>query len=466
MISLNILLVEDELTDRLIIERFIKRKNLPYDIFFAHSVATAKEALSQNEFDVVLVDYDLGDGTAFDFFDQIPLKTAIIFITGQGNEEIAVSALKAGACDYLCKDIEGQFLKFLPICIEKAYDRKHQEIELQNYRNNLAELVNQRTRALEEEVNRRKQAEHQLKLLAITFESHEGIVITDPAAQILRTNKAFTEMTGFTADEVLGKKMNILRSGRMNPYFYAQMWKRLLEHGKFNGEIWNRKKCGEIFPQWISITAIYNELGQIENYIAIMTDITEHKIEESKIKKMAFYDPLTELANRRLLIDRLDHEIAISKRNKTFGSVIFLDLDNFKPLNDNFGHHIGDEFLVQIGKRLRKTLREDDTASRLGGDEFVILLHAMDDSKEKAEHNARVVSEKIRKILIQPIEINGQTHTCSASIGFTIFPQQDMSGEKVIEIADQAMYISKKNGKNKVTSGGMACQNPSGSTSS
>ncbi len=453
MIPLNILLVENELTDRLIIERFIKRQNLPYDLFFANSVAAAKEALAQNEFDLALIDYDLGDGTAFDFFDQIPDKTAIILITGQGNEEIAVSALKAGACDYLCKDMEGQFLKFLPICIEKAYNRKHQEIELRNYRNNLAELVNQRTRALEEEIKRRERAEHQLKLLAITFEAHEGIVITDPTATILRTNQAFSEMTGFSAEDVLGKKMNILRSGRMSPSFYTQMWQKLLEQGKFNGEIWNRKKNGEIFPQWISITAIFNELGRVENYIAIMADITEHKIQESKIKKMAFYDPLTELANRRLLIDRLDHEITISKRNKTFGSVIFLDLDNFKPLNDNFGHHIGDEFLIQIAKRLKATLREDDTASRLGGDEFVILLHAMDNSKQQAEQNAQIVSEKIRKVLHQPLEINGQQHICSASIGFTVFPQQNKNGEKIIEIADQAMYQSKKTGKNKVTSG-------------
>lgn len=451
MERLRLLLVEDDLTDQLSFKRFIKQEKLTYDYQIAGSVTEATSVLASQNFDIIIADHSLGDGTAFDLFEYIPKSSPIIFVTGNGNEHTAVKALKAGASDYLTKDLNGNYLNLLPHIIENVLKSKTAELELENYRQNLEAMVEERTKALQNEIIKRREVERQLRLLAITFETHEAIVITDDKATILRVNSAFTELTGYTAREVLGHKMSILKSGRQDILFYKELWNTLLTTGQYEGEVWNRKKSGEVFPEWLTITAIRDEHEVVTNYVGVLADITQQKNAENEIKKLAFYDPLTELANRRLLLDRITQELAVARRNKFYGSVIFIDLDGFKPLNDTYGHHIGDELLVQVANRLSAILREDDTASRLGGDEFIVLIHANENEYQPALDKAMAVAIKIKAALNEVYILNDTEHSFSASLGITVFPGQIKSAEEVLKQADKAMYASKNAGRNTIS---------------
>ncbi len=323
-------------------------------------------------------------------------------------------------------------------------------------------MLSGRTLRMEEEVKNRTlelkrsnaslaESESQLRLAATTFETHEGIMITDSAGNILRVNHAFSEITGFSADEVIGRNPRILKSGRHEGYFYDEIWHYLMTAWKFEGEIWNRRKNGDIFPAWQTITAVRNEQGDTTHYVAIFYDITEKKKAESEIHDLAFYDPLTTLANRRLLVNQLSNELAVSKRQGTFGSIIFLDLDRFKVLNDSLGHHVGDELLVQVAGRLKDSLREEDIPSRLGGDEFVILIHANKHSLEAASDEALHVAEKIRGVLNRPYFFGDFEHHCSSSIGIALFIDSANTADQVLQQADKAMYQSKAKGRNTIS---------------
>ncbi|NOQ36038.1 MAG: diguanylate cyclase [Methylococcaceae bacterium] len=447
---IQLLFVEDDITDQMSFKRFVKREKLLYKYDIAGSFAEAVELLKQNTYELVLTDHALGDGTGLDLFDYIPKNTPVIFVTGAGNEEVAVNAMKKGACDYISKDIEGNHLRLLPIVIENVLKAKAIEVELEIYRNHLEYMVEQRTLELEQEISKRKIIEQQLRLLATSFETHEGIVITDASAVVLRVNTAFSDITGYSAEEVIGKNINFLKSGKQDGDFYKAMWRQLLETGRYEGELWNRRKNGEIYPEWLTITGVKNEEGDVSHYVGLLSDITKQKNTEIEIKKLAFYDPLTSLANRRLLLDRLNHEIAIAKRNKIFGSVIFLDLDGFKSLNDNFGHHIGDELLIQVANRLNEVFREEDTVSRLGGDEFIILIHAEEPDLKIATNNAMLIAEKVLEKLNAPYFINEHKHQFTSSIGVTLFPCTTFEPEEILQAADKAMYQSKNDGKNTI----------------
>lgn len=447
----RVLFVEDDITDQMSFKRFVKREQLPYDYDIAGSFAEAVELLSENVYQVVLTDHALGDGTGLELFEYIPKNAPVIFITGAGNEEIAVSAMKRGASDYLAKDINGEHLRLLPIVIENVLNAKAIETELEVYRNHLEYMVEQRTFELELEIKKRKLVEQQLRLLATSFETHEGIVITDANAIVLRVNNAFTEITGFKPEEAIGRHVRFLKSGKQDAAFYKDMWRQLVSTGQYEGELWNRRKNGEIYPEWLTITAVKNEAGETTHYVGLLSDITKQKNAENEIKKLAFYDPLTSLANRRLLLDRLNHEVIVAKRNKTYGSIIFLDLDGFKPLNDNFGHHVGDELLIQVARRLNAVLREEDTASRLGGDEFVVLIHAEEGNLETVTANAMLIARKILEHLDEPYDIGGRRHHFTASIGVTLFPCSTHDAEEILQAADKAMYKAKNSGKNAIS---------------
>ena len=301
------------------------------------------------------------------------------------------------------------------------------------------------------DITRQKQAEEQLRLAATTFESQQGILVTDKDSNILRVNKAFTEITGFSQEEAIGKNPKILRSGRHDQKFYSRLWTQLTTTGRFEGEMWNRRKNGEIYPEWQTITAVKNEAGEVSHYVCVFSDITEKKDAEGKIHAMAFYDPLTKLPNRRLLLDRFDQELAIAKRHRQFGAVIFLDLDHFKILNDSQGHLVGDELLIQVASRLSSALREEDTPARLGGDEFVVLLHANSESLTTVADHAWVVAEKIKEKLNEPFILGLYQHQISTSIGIALFPDIHKSPEVILQQADTAMYRSKASGRNAVS---------------
>lgn len=301
------------------------------------------------------------------------------------------------------------------------------------------------------DITEQKAAEEQLRLAATTFESLQGIFITDRDGTILRVNKAFTDITGYTAEEVLGKKPDFLKSGRDNQSLYESFWQQLLRIDRFEGETWNRRKNGEICPLWQTVTAVKDEQGQITHYVSVFSDITEKKQAEDRIHSLAFYDPLTGLPNRRLLLDRLEKEIAIAKRHKKYGAILFLDLDNFKVLNDSLGHQIGDELLIQVAIRLEVVLRQEDTPARLGGDEFVVLVRGDADNTRAASDNALVIAEKVQKAINEPYILQGAEHYFSCSIGITLFPEDGEKPGDLLQQADTAMYRSKSRGKNTIS---------------
>lgn len=451
MSSIHLLLVEDDLTDQLGFKRFVKNQSLPYNYDISGSVSEAINALSLNSYDVVIADHALGDGTAFELFQYIPTETPVIFVTSNESANIAVKAIKAGASDYVAKDIEGHYLKLLPHIINAVLKSKADKVELEKHRNHLEKLVRQRTHELHEEIKQRKFVEQQLRLLAFTFESHEAIVITDNKANIIRVNKAFTELTGYSVNEAPGKNMRFLKSDIQTTEFYQQMWKQLLETGRYEGELWNRRKSGETYPEWLTITAILDDKGNVTNYVGNLADISKQKNAEIEIKKLAFYDPLTGLANRRLLLNRIDYECAIARRNKYFGSVIFIDLDNFKPLNDIYGHQAGDDLLIQVAKRLTSLLRQGDTAARLGGDEFIVLTHAYETTFKTAMENAKIVASKIQATLNAIYHLAQVNYQITSSIGISVYPDNSLESKSIINQADKAMYLSKSLGKNVIS---------------
>ncbi len=301
------------------------------------------------------------------------------------------------------------------------------------------------------DITRQKQTEEQLRLAATAFESQQGIMITDKDFKILRVNKAFTEITGYSQEQVQGRNSIILSSGRHDPLFYHKIWKQLQAYGRFEGEIWNQRKNGEIYPEWQTIAAVKNDTGEVSHYVHVFSDITEKKDAENKIHTMAFYDPLTQLPNRRLLLDRFDQELASARRHRQYGAVIFLDLDHFKLLNDLQGHRVGDQLLVQFANRLASVLREEDTPARLGGDEFIVLLHATSEHLNTAADKARAVAEKIKDTLNEPFMLDHYQYRISTSIGITLFPDNHESPDDLLQQADAAMYRSKASGRNTIS---------------
>ncbi|OIR01006.1 cyclic di-GMP phosphodiesterase Gmr [mine drainage metagenome] len=299
----------------------------------------------------------------------------------------------------------------------------------------------------------------QQKIAATVFESQEGMMVTDANKVILRVNSAFTKITGFSAEDSIGKTPSIVNSGRQDATFYTAMWQSINNTGAWEGEIWNKRKSGEIYPEHRTITAIKDNAGIVTNYVTTFTDITLSKAASDKIKNLAFYDTLTHLANRRLLIDRLNQTLSLCKRNHKHAALMFLDLDNFKPLNDTHGHMVGDLLLIEVARRLESCVREVDTVARFGGDEFVVMLSELDVDRTTSLTEAKVVAEKIRTELSKPYLLTIMhdhqpdsiiEHTCTCSIGVVIFDGSENSQEALTERADNAMYDAKQAGRNQV----------------
>lgn len=299
------------------------------------------------------------------------------------------------------------------------------------------------------DITERKQAEADLRIAAAAFESQFGMAITDSRSRILRVNKAFTVITGFSAQETVGRTPRMLSSGRHDRAFYAAMWKEIMVTGAWQGEIWNRRKCGEVYPEWLTITAVKDDAGAASHYVATFTDITTRKSAEDQIRRLAFYDPLTGLPNRRLLMDRLEQALTASARHTRKGALLFVDLDNFKTINDTVGHYQGDRMLEQVGKRLTTCVRESDTVARLAGDEFVVMLEDLSEQDIEAATQAEAVAEKILATLVQSYQLGNFEHRGSASIGITLFGNGvNESIEEPLKRADLAMYQAKTAGRN------------------
>jgi len=300
-----------------------------------------------------------------------------------------------------------------------------------------------------------KQAEANLRIAAAAFESYESMMITDANAVILRVNQAFIENTGYTVEEVVGKTPRLISSGHHKAGFYRAMWETINRTGAWQGEIWDRRKNGEIYPKWLTITAVKGEDGVVSNYVGSHIDITERKAAEEKIRYLGLYDDLTQLPNRRLLLDRLQHALASSARIGREGALLLIDLDNFKSLNDSLGHHVGDLLLQQVAQRLTSCVREGDTVARLGGDEFVVLLENLSEQTIEAAAQTEAIGEKILECLSQPpYQLESYEYHGTASIGATLFNgaaqfnDHDQVINELLKQADIAMYQAKKDGRN------------------
>ena len=291
-------------------------------------------------------------------------------------------------------------------------------------------------------------ANNELTIAATVFESQEGMIVTDARNVILRVNYAFTDITGYSAEDTIGKTPALLSSGKHSKEFYATMWASLKRIGYWEGEIWNKRKNGELFPEHLCITVIKDKLGVITNYVATMNDITMSRKAADEIQQLAFYDVLTGLPNRRLLLERLKLALAYSVRTGNYGSIFFLDLDNFKVLNDTLGHDIGDLLLQAVAQRLESCVREGDTIARLGGDEFVIIINALSNQPVEAVAQALVVGKKILRELNLPYLLASYEYRSTPSIGANLFIGHEISIQELLKQSDIAMYQAKKAGRN------------------
>ena len=327
-------------------------------------------------------------------------------------------------------------------------DRNGREFPVEIVANHLRFNGHEYNCAFVRDITDRKKQELDLRIAAKAFDSQEGMTVTDKDMKILRVNRAFTEITGYTAEEAIGLTPAILRSGRHDDQFYREMWQALRMDHHWSGEIWNRRKNGEVYPEWLTISAVTDLSGEITHYIGAFSDTSDRVAAEKKIRNLAFYDPLTTLPNRRLLMDRLQQALATSNRSFCHGALLLLDLDNFKALNDTLGHEMGDLLLSAVSKRLIDCIGDGDTVARVGGDEFVIILQEISESEEHAVSKVEQIAEKIIALLAEPYDLDGREYRCTSSIGISLFIDHQISIVDLLKRVETAMYQAKGAGRN------------------
>jgi diguanylate cyclase (GGDEF)-like protein/PAS domain S-box-containing protein len=306
------------------------------------------------------------------------------------------------------------------------------------------------------DISERRRAEVDLRIAAIAFESQDGMFVTDHTTTILRVNSAFTQITGYAAEEAIGKTPRLLKSGRHDADFYSAMWTSIQDAGVWHGEIWNQRKNGDVYPEQLTITAVKANAGQITHFVATLRDITLRKRLEQEVEQLAFFDPLTRLPNRRLFTDRFSQALARAKREQLRMAVMFIDLDKFKPINDEYGHEAGDFVLQAVAQRIENCLRSSDSAARVGGDEFLVLLPDIQTCGD-----ALAVAEKICTALAQPLNHPQQWPLqVSSSIGIAIYPDHANTEQDLMRLGDSAMYRAKNEGGNRAWMGSVQGSEP------
>ncbi len=289
-----------------------------------------------------------------------------------------------------------------------------------------------------------------LRISAVAFETNDAIMITDADANIIKVNQAFLDITGYSANEVIGKNPRMMSSGTQDKSFYAEMWRQLIQNGFWSGEIIDKRKNGELYPKLAKITAVKNEQQKITHYVAVYTDLSERKRSEAEIRNLAFYDVLTKLPNRHLFFDRFNAALTSASRLNSIGAILLIDLDRFKILNDTVGHDCGDLLLIEVASRLNACVREMDTVARLGADEFIVLVENVSDNQDDASRKIGLVAEKIRESLASPYYCNGHQILSSPSIGVSLYGGNDKSVDLLVQHAEMAMYQAKGAGRNSI----------------
>lgn len=442
---LQILLVEDEKIDQLAYSRFVERERLPYETVMAGTLSEARTALRNIRFDVVITDYFLGPDTALDLLAEIRNIPSIV-VTGLGDEEIAVNAMKLGASDYMTKDSNGNYLKMLPQVVANAIKLKQVENELVLYRENLEKMVVERTeelslanRLLRDEIEERRQAQEQILLQSSALESAvNGIMIMDRGGMILWVNSALLKMTGYGLESLLGHSPDFIRREAQDEPGNETLWGAVEMGQAWLGRVAIVRRDGGDLVADTTVTPVTSDAGQVTHFIAICNDITEKLHARQELEHLATHDTLTDLPNRLLFSDRLNHALARSARAGGQGAVLIMDLDDFKAINDAFSHEDGDEFIKVVAGRLTASLRESDTVARIGGDEFAVLLENIE------QESVGIVAEKLNRVIAEPVAIRGNSIVSTASIGVCLFPQDGNRFLELLKNADLAMYQAKE----------------------
>jgi len=404
--SLTVLYVEDDERIRTELAQFLKRR--VGTLLLADDGQDGWSKFSQHSVDIVITDIKMphmnGLMLASKIKEQSP-STPILITTAFEQTDYLIDAIRLGVDKYIIKPIDTSLLmRDLMACAKQSH------------------------------------VDQQLELINKLFDNNkEGILVTDKTNTIIMVNKAFSTITGYMPDDVIGETPKLLASGRHDKRFYEKMWQEINDQGSWQGEVWDKRKNGEIFPQWMSISTLSNDAGQVSHYMAMFTNISQWKADEERLKYLATHDVLTGLPNRNTLYDLMSLSFANADRNKETVAILFVDLDDFKPVNDTYGHHVGDILLRNISKRLTNTLRSGDTISRLGGDEFIIVL-------TNAENNDALSATivKIQQEIAKPMEVDGHHISVTSSIGVSLYPEHSKYAERLINYADQAMYQAKK----------------------
>ncbi len=408
----HILVVEDDECTRLTICQFLKKRG--YQVSTAENGRQAVDMVSNQAPDIILMDVSMPEMDGIEATATIRQELAcehvpILIITSFSDEERVNLAFEAGATEFVSKPIHWTVLdnrlKHLWQSIQKT------------------------------EISR---------LAAMVLENtNEGMIITDAKMTIVALNSAFSAITGYSEDEAVGQTPRLLQSGRQDKAFYQAMWATLTAEGQWAGEVWNRRKNGEVYPEWLNISAVKNQSGLVTHYVGAFSDISVLKAKEERLRQLAHFDGLTGLANRLLFRDRFEQAIAQARRAHHKVAFFYIDLDNFKPVNDTYGHDTGDTVLQISAQRLTQTIREVDTACRLGGDEFGIILHDI-----KQTEDASIVAERVIQAIAKPIVVNDVDVVLGCSIGIGVYPDNGKELDSLVKLADTAMYCAKQAGKN------------------
>ncbi|MCZ6678541.1 MAG: diguanylate cyclase [Candidatus Poribacteria bacterium] len=404
---IRVLFIEDDKIDQMAFQRFVKTENLPYDYTIVASFSEAKRMLELKKFDVVATDYWLGDGTAVDIFNSI-IETPVIVITGAGDEEIAVKAMRAGAYDYLIKDTERNYLKVLPVTVERAISQG--------------------------------KTQKQIRMLSHAMMGiSDSVYITDMADRIIFVNRAFCQTYGYKEEDILGGQSR--RIWQDNSTTAKNAFPKIVEGGEF----YHRRRDGNPFPVSLSGSVIEDKNGNAVAVVSVVRDITERKRVEDNLWQMAIHDELTGLFNRRYLMGQLASAIRSAKRYGYPLSLCLCDLDNFKSVNDTYGHSMGDEVLIKFGKLITNELRTTDISGRLGGDEFCIIFPHTPASE--AASSVERIRRQLEKLVFS-VE-GGMPFSITASFGIAELTSAEVDETGLFENADQALYRAKRLGRNR-----------------
>ncbi|MEW8431551.1 MAG: EAL domain-containing protein [gamma proteobacterium symbiont of Ctena orbiculata] len=415
--TIKVLIVEDLTYDAELMALRLRDEGFDIDYSRVQAEADYLAALADQP-DLVLCDWHLPQFSglrALSLLRQQDLDLPFIIVSGGIGEEAAIDALRQVANDYVLKDRPARLGEAVKRVLEDKQLRKAHRI-----------------------------AEEKLRLAERAFQNTaEGITVTDVNGDIVSTNPAFEAITGYTHEEVMGQNPRILKSGHHEPSFYRDMWDTLLKAGHWRGEIWNRRKNGDVYPEWLTISAVKGNRGDTTHYVGVFTDITQIKEAQDQINFLAHHDALTQLPNRALFRERFDHALMHARRESNSIALLFLDLDRFKTVNDTLGHPSGDLVLLEVSRRMSNIIRSSDTIARLGGDEFVLLL----EEQTSAQH-AAVVARKLIDLFSTPMNIGEHELVVTASIGITLYPNDGDDPDLLIRHADRAMYEAKQQGRN------------------